>query len=269
MLQQRAFVEDFLWCAFHHKPSFGEDKHAIRAERFFHKLRNHDDGHAVLLIELSYSREHLFTPSGVEHGGCLVQNQNLRLHGEQSRDGDALFLSAGESVAGLLGIGAHLNFCQSRIYPLANLRRCDAEVLGAKADILFYNGGDKLIVRVLKHHADAAADFQKIFFLRGIQPCNGDRAFSGQKQGVEELAQRAFAGAVVPDNGNDLALLNGQADVLEGRFLRAGILKPDVHEFDDGIRGHVLLLIINRRTRLLCFIPHVVRLVKRMCNMLK
>ena len=44
--QQRAFVEDFLWRAFHDEAPFGEYEDAIRAQRLLHKLCDHHDTHA-------------------------------------------------------------------------------------------------------------------------------------------------------------------------------------------------------------------------------
>ena len=82
LLQQGALVEDLFWRAFHDQATFGEDEHAARAERFLHKLCDHDDGHTLLAVETHDGGEHLFATSGVEHGGCFVQNEYFWLHSE-------------------------------------------------------------------------------------------------------------------------------------------------------------------------------------------
>ncbi len=101
LFEQFALVEHFLRRAFHDEPSFRKDEDPVAAKRFFHKLRNHDDRHAAFAVKSKNGGEHFLAPPGVEHGGRFVEHEHLRLHGEKTRNGDALFLPAGKRVARL------------------------------------------------------------------------------------------------------------------------------------------------------------------------
>ena len=58
-------------------------------------MRDDDHGH-VLGSEVAHGVQHLTGELGVEGGGRLVEEHDVRLHGKGARDGDALLLSARE-----------------------------------------------------------------------------------------------------------------------------------------------------------------------------
>ncbi len=60
-----------------------------------HLVRDDEHRHA-LRRELAHDGQHLAPQLGIERGGRLVEQHDLRLHGERACDGDALLLAAGQ-----------------------------------------------------------------------------------------------------------------------------------------------------------------------------
>ncbi len=50
------------------------------------------------LREIAHDVQHLRNKFGIERRGDLIQQQQLRLHGQRPDDGDALLLAAGQAV---------------------------------------------------------------------------------------------------------------------------------------------------------------------------
>ena len=59
-----------------------------------HLVRDDDHGHAVGR-KLAHDLEHLSHDLGVECGGRLVEQHDLRIHAQGARDGHALLLATG------------------------------------------------------------------------------------------------------------------------------------------------------------------------------
>ena len=53
---------------------------------------------------LAHGLEHLADQFRIERGGHLVEQHDVRVHGERAGDGDALLLAAGEARRILLGL---------------------------------------------------------------------------------------------------------------------------------------------------------------------
>lgn len=58
-------------------------------------LMRHDDHRHAFTGEFEHDVEHLAHQFGVERGGRLVEQHDLRLHGERAGDGHTLLLAAG------------------------------------------------------------------------------------------------------------------------------------------------------------------------------
>src|SRR5690242_10701108 len=67
-----------------------------------------DDGDGVVLLELLDQLLDLERGDGVERGGWLVHQDDLRLDGERARDAEALLLSAREAERALIQAILHL-----------------------------------------------------------------------------------------------------------------------------------------------------------------
>ena len=92
----------------------------------------------------------------VEHGRRLVQHDYLRLHGDNTGDGDALLLPAGEEMGGVLAQLIHADLRERRVHAAAYLLRRHAEVFRREGHVVLNDVRNDLVVRVLEHHADAA-----------------------------------------------------------------------------------------------------------------
>ena len=165
-------------------------------------------GDAQLPVELADGLHDLVPAMGVQHGGGFVHDHAAGLHGDDTRDGHPLFLSAGEEVRGVGGVVAHAHHGQGLVHPAANLRRGHAQVLRGKGHVLFHHVGHNLVVRVLENHAHRAAHGQQLVLLGGVQSVHPDFAPGGQEDGVQVLGQGGFARAVVAQNGHETAGLD-------------------------------------------------------------
>src|SRR5450759_3256538 len=117
-----------------------------------------------------------------------------------------------------------------------------AEVLRAEGHVLLDYGGDDLVVRDLKHHADGRANGDDVVGLLGVQAANEHVALCGEQQGVEVFGQGGLAGAVVADDGKILAREHVDADVGEGSYWVRGqgvVVEGDVVNPDNGFFYHI------------------------------
>ncbi|MPN17682.1 hypothetical protein SDC9_165037 [bioreactor metagenome] len=160
--------------------------------------------------------DHLPPARGIQHSRGLVQNDAVRLHGDDPRDGDALLLSAGEKMRRMLGKVRHAHRAQSLVHPAADFCRGDAQIFRREGHVLLHHVGHNLIVWILEHHPNPAADVQQPILVGGVHPLHQHPARGGQKNGVKGLCQRRFPGAVVPQNHHKGALFNVQVHAPQG-----------------------------------------------------
>ena len=173
---------------------------------------------------------------GVQHGGGLVQDDAPGLHGDDPGDGDALLLSAGEEVGGVLPELVHAHRLQGVVHPAADLLRGHPQILRGEGHVLLHHVGYDLVVRVLEHHAHGAADVQQLLLVGGVHTVHIHLAPGGEQDGVEVLGQGGLAAAVVAQNGHKGALFNIQLDAVQhdgGHPLGGDIGEAHVLRFDD------------------------------------
>ena len=82
------------------------------------------------------------------------------------------------------GIFRHVHGLERLIDPSLDLMRFHAEVFQAKGDVFLHNGGDDLVIRVLKDHADLLPDVPDALFVAGIHAVHHDAALLGQIKAV-------------------------------------------------------------------------------------
>ena len=154
---------------------------------------------------------------GVQGGGGLVQNEDRRVLQEDSGDGDALLLSAGQQRAPLAHVGVKaVGHGQNVVVDLGLAGGVDDLFLGgaglAVADV-FQNGVGKE-EDVLLHHADVFPQ-GLLRHLPNVQPVDGDGAVSHVVEPGNQLAEGSLAAAGGTDNGDGLAGRHVETDVVE------------------------------------------------------
>ena len=185
-----------------------------------------DDHHGhVLGGKLADDLQDLAGQLWVEGGGGLVEEQDLRLHGQRAGDGYALLLSAGELVGvRVLAVGkAHLLQKLPRVGVDLVLRALLDQNRGL-GDVLQHGVVGKE-VEVLKHQAEggldaaqlgaAGVDGLAVYVTSGILAQIGQVAAVHGLQQRGAAQQRALAAARRADDGHHLTLLHRQGDVVE------------------------------------------------------
>ena len=213
------------------------DNDTLRLHGLVHMVGDKDDGDAEFAVELTDNVHDLAAALRVEHGGRLIEHNAARHHGDNARDGDALLLSAGQTVRRLRAVFVHTDGMERIVHALADLCGRHAHVLQRKCYILLDHSGDQLVVRVLEHHRNGLADLVGVVFVAGVHHVNVAHAAGRQTDGVEAACECRFARAVVAEHRDELAAPDGQVYALEHRhgelsvFGRVGVLQ--VFGFDD------------------------------------
>ena len=180
-----------------------------------HLVRDDDHGHAVG-SELAHDLEHLSHDLGVERGGRLVEQHNLRIHAQGTSDGHALFLTTGQAAHGgvreLFESHArqmlHRNFFS---LGLAHLFERDGRKRAVVEHIHVVEQ-----VKALEHHTDVLTQFVNVAALgREILAVEPDVARVRGLEQVEAAQEGRLARTRGADDGDDLAGVNGQVDALE------------------------------------------------------
>ena len=177
---------------------------------------NKHHGNAPLPVQLVDRGQHLPAAHRVQHGGGFVQHDTLRLHGNNSGNGHALLLSAGEQVRRMAGVFLHAHSLQSIVHPLADFLRGHTQVLRGKGHILLHHIGYDLVIRVLEYHSDSAAHLQQKRRVRRVQPLHPNRSAGGQQHRIHVLGQSGFTRAVVAQNRHKAPLLDLQLHLPQG-----------------------------------------------------
>jgi len=156
-------------------------------------------------------------------GGRLVQDEDFALHGERLGDLDELLVGHGERADLGAGIDGHVEPGQVAAGVLEQFAILDhAQPVGGQAA-----GVDVLGHRQGRDHAQLLVDDgdpQGDRVLRAAQgdglPLEEDLAGVGGVHAGEDLHQRAFAGAVLPDHGVNLAGLQLQLHIVQRQRAR-------------------------------------------------
>ena len=172
--------------------------------------------------------------SGSKRGRGLVEQHDLRLHGEGAGNGHTLLLAAGE-------LGGKLRGLVPDAHPLEQghgvlVRRGLGHALdldGAQGHVL-KNGLVGEQVEGLEHHSDVGAQLREFlaFFGKDL-PVDGDGAVVDGFQAVDGAAEGGLTGTGRPDDHHNLALADLEVDVLENVQLAVMLI-----DGRSGRRGH-------------------------------
>ena len=89
-------------------------------QRIFQVVSDHHDRLAARADYLPQVFVKLFAPTWIEFGGRLVENQQLRFHGQDAGQGNPLYLTAGQAVRTPLFEPVHSNLSEALGYPVLN-----------------------------------------------------------------------------------------------------------------------------------------------------
>ena len=107
----------------------------------------------------------------------------------------------------------HINCLKRAVDAAAYFLRLDSQVFRAEGHVLLDNACNKLVVGVLQHQPNLPADIVFFIVFERIHPVHVHLPAHGQEHGVELLCHCRFAGAVMPEQRDKLALpdLHGNA----------------------------------------------------------
>ena len=183
-------------------------------------VRDEHDRDALLAAQALDGVNDLAPALRVEHRRRLVEHDALRAHGDHARDGDALLLPAGEQVRRVRAVFIHPHLPQRLIDAAANFIRRDAEVFRRERHVLLDHVRDDLVVRVLKHHADAAPDLQQQRLILRIHAPDVHATALRQQNGVKMLGERGLSAPVVPQHRHKAPLLDREVEIVKHNVLR-------------------------------------------------
>ena len=140
----------------------------------------------------------------------------MGLHGQNTGDGYALLLAAAQKMGTMFSVNRHIDPFQGIADALLDFLRRHAQIFRAKGYVLFYDGGDDLVVRILKNHAYLLPYIPHIIGVVRPQPAYFACAVRRRQQHVEVLCQRRLARAVRTDDGDKFSRLNRQGYIFYG-----------------------------------------------------
>jgi hypothetical protein len=148
---------------------------------------------------------------GVEHRGGLVEDEYPGFDGEESGQGDALFLAAGEGVwlAALVACEADGPYGPGD--PTLHLLAGDAKVLEAEGDVVLDEGSDEAVLGVLEENTEVLADLEG--FCGRVVVGDEHPSRDGFQEAVQEADEGGLAAAVRADHTDVLAGAELEADV--------------------------------------------------------
>ncbi len=192
-----------------------------------------EDGHAQLTVDPLDGGKQIAGGQRIQHGGRLVQNQQLRPHSQRRGQIHQLLLPAGQ-LRGLAAKpclhaekGGHLR------HTAADHRNRQRHILKTEGQLMPYEIGDDLIIRVLLYEADLRRGGQLRQLGKGRVLIKGLAGLCphGQQTGLGMAQQCGLAAAGGAAQHHILALMYLQRDVVQcprvsQRVGEAQVFKP-------------------------------------------
>ena len=175
-------------------------------------------GYALLAVESAYRPHDLRTSLRVEHRGRFVEYDAARLHRDNAGDSHPLLLSARQLMRRMARKLGHSHSLERSVYTGAYLLRRNTEIFGSERNILLDNSRDYLVIGILKHHSDIAANsrYLVVVHVGGYPPpVYHYPAAVGQQDHIEQLGKRRFARTVMPEHRDKGPLLNIEVDPVQ------------------------------------------------------
>src|SRR4249919_123333 len=198
--------------------------------RLFDVMRGEDD-RGALFAQAPHHLPHVVAQLDVHAGGGLIEEQDVRLVRERLGDQHAALHAAGErhDLRILLVPQRKLAQHALQVRGIGCLSEQAATEVERGPHGLEGIGG-----QLLRHQADAAA--RGAVFGNDVVPIHVHRARACVDDAADDADQRGLAGAVRPEQREDLAAMDVEVDVLEG-LEAAGVGLADVADGNDVV-GH-------------------------------
>ena len=164
---------------------------------------------SVVKPRLEHDLGELAPRLGVEVGRRLVEHEQRRVHRQHRARRHPAALAEAEVVGRAPGVAGHPDRVQRRLDPVLELMTPISEVGRAEGDVVADGGGEELVVGVLEHDPDPAADLAQVGLL-DPQAVDDDAAGAAAERAVEVQDEGRLAGAVGAEDRDPLAAGDGE-----------------------------------------------------------
>ena len=162
--------------------------------------------------------EHLADHFGVERARRFVKQQHFRLHGERTRNGDALLLAARKLARLRADIRRHADLIEEHHRALLRLFLLHLQHFCLPDDAVFKNRHVVEQIEALKHHADARAIGRFVdLALRDVLAVKQNAAACGTFQKIDAAKERRFARTGCADDARHVTRADGRSRCRAGR----------------------------------------------------
>ena len=185
-------------------------------------MADHDDGGVLRLLVGADVFQNGVAACGVKSCGGLIENQNVRLHGDYAGNGDSALLTAGEIEGRFFQqLVADAHEARRAANPGVKRLTGNSLVFGAKGDVLPAAFFKELVFRVLEDQTYPATDGMcKFFVLPDIFSLKENLSGAWLQKTVQMLDQGGLSGAGVSDDPGQLSGVEGQVDTLHCGMLK-------------------------------------------------
>ena len=200
---------------------------AVRVFRdVLHTVGNENDRDPHFIPELPDLTQDLIPAVRVQSGGRLIQNEDLRIHREDSRDRNAALLSSGQVKGGSRKIFVLQPDPAQRIdRALPALLRGQLLILRAEHDVREHVRLEELVLRILEDQTNAGAQsLQVVLILPDVLSHIEDLTVRRLHESVKMLDQRRFSRSRMPDDPHELPFRDLQIDILQCIYRKGCIL---------------------------------------------
>ena len=164
------------------------------------------------LIQGLLQPDHVFR---VQRGRGFIQQDHIRLHGQDVRNGHPFFLSAGEILGRTVAVLPQPHTIQGLRRTVLHLAQRQAQVHGAEGHLALHGDSQDLVFRLLEHDAHPAPKLRQVLLVPGQQlSAAADGALRSFQNTVAQQEKRGFPGAVAAQHRYPLPLFDGDAQVL-------------------------------------------------------
>src|SRR5690606_9615016 len=238
-----------------HAPVAQHDHLVGKARNQLQLVLDQDDGDAAPLHEVDDLKD-LLRPDGIQLGRGFVEDENVRLHHQDRRNGHLLLLPTRKLVGAAVPQGGDVQQLQHLVDPPPDLLSGHPQVFQAEADFLFDGQRDagELRERILEDEPDVEPDLAQRAL--GVALAVDDdvagqlAAEKVRDKPPDGVTQAGLAAAVGPDDGAQLAFFDGQRNAVERFSVAQQVLERQVFDLDQSHSGTTLPATAPTRIRI-------------------